>query len=73
MLADCPSTTSCSDQSLQDGRLARDNEAIKTSLKLYDEALERFIPVLMGMAKIYWDRGNYTQVRTFRSIPLGAA
>lgn len=22
----------------------------------------RYIPVLMGMARIYWDRGNYVQV-----------
>jgi tetratricopeptide repeat protein 30 len=49
---------------IQDARLARDNEAIKTSLKMYDDSLERYIPVLMGMAKIYWDRENYTQVET---------
>ena len=29
--------------------------------------LRRYIPVLMGMARIYWDRGNYAQVeRIFR-------
>ena len=27
----------------------------------------RYVPVLMGMARIYWDRGNYAQVeRIFR-------
>ena len=25
-------------------------------------ALERYIPVLMGMARIYWDREHYSQV-----------
>ena len=47
---------------IQDARLERDNAAIKTSLKLYDEALERYIPVLMAMARIYWERENYPQV-----------
>lgn len=28
----------------------------------YDDALERYIPVLMGQARIYWDMGNYSQV-----------
>jgi tetratricopeptide repeat protein 30 len=52
---------------IQEGRLAHDNEAIKASLKRYDEALERYIPVLMGQARIYWDRENYPQVeRIFR-------
>lgn len=26
---------------------------------MYDAALERYIPVLMAMARIYWDRENY--------------
>jgi len=42
--------------------VARDNDAIKTALKEYDDALERYIPVLMSMARIYWDRENYPQV-----------
>lgn len=28
----------------------------------YDEALERYIPVLMAQAKIYWERENYPMV-----------
>ena len=32
----------------------RDNELIKRTLKLYDDALERYIPVLMAQARIYW-------------------
>eukprot|EP01039_Chlorochromonas_danica_P003860 gene3860-4217_t len=47
---------------IQDARLARDNEAIKNSLKLYDEELEKYIPVLMAQARIYWDRENYPMV-----------
>jgi tetratricopeptide repeat protein 30 len=47
---------------IQDARLRRDSEAIKTALKEYDEALERYIPVLMAMAKIYWDMENYDAV-----------
>jgi tetratricopeptide (TPR) repeat protein len=49
-------------KAVQDARLARDNEGTKLGLKLYDETLQRYIPVLMGMARIYWDRDNYTQV-----------
>lgn len=29
---------------------------------MYDAALERYIPVLMAMARIYWDRENYPVV-----------
>merc|ERR1711871_499409 len=47
---------------IQLARVARDNDAIKTALKEYDDALERYIPVLMSMARIYWDRENYPQV-----------
>eukprot|EP00752_Nemacystus_decipiens_P017948 g16088.t1 len=47
---------------IQDARMARDNDAIKTSLEMYDAALERYIPVLMAMARIYWDRENYPMV-----------
>jgi len=47
---------------IQDARIARDNEQIKNALKEYDDALERYIPVLMAQAKVYWDIGNYQQV-----------
>jgi len=42
--------------------LARDNEGIKKSLKEFDECLEKYIPCLMGMAKIYWEKENYLEV-----------
>jgi len=44
---------------IQDARIGRDNNAIREALKKYDEALDKFMPVLMSMAKIYWDRDNY--------------
>jgi len=54
-------------KAIQDARIARDNDLIKLSLQEYDEALERYIPVLMAMARIYWDRENYPMVeRLFR-------
>lgn len=51
-------------KAIQDARLARDNEAIKQALKDYDEGLERYIPVLMAMARIYWERENYAMVES---------
>jgi len=47
---------------IQDARLAGDNDRIKQALKEYDEALERYIPVLMAQAKIYWDLEHYSMV-----------
>eukprot|EP00741_Cyanophora_paradoxa_P021809 tig00000241_g21052.t1 len=47
---------------IQDARLARNNDAIKKAFMEYDEALERYIPVLMAMARIYWDLDNYGMV-----------
>lgn len=47
---------------IQDARIAHDNDQIKASLKEYDESLERYIPVLMAMTRIYWDRDNYPMV-----------
>lgn len=54
-------------KAIQDARIARENEAIKNSLREYDDALERYIPVLMAQARIYWERENYPMVeRLFR-------
>jgi tetratricopeptide repeat protein 30 len=49
-------------KAVQDARNARDEADIKSAIRDYDEALERYIPVLMGQAKIYWDMENYQQV-----------
>ena len=46
-------------KNIQDSRLARDNEGIKKFLKEFYEFLEKYIPVLMAQAKIFWDRENY--------------
>ena len=54
-------------KNIQDARLARDQEQIRKWLKQYDEALERYIPVLMSQARIYWDLEHYPMVeRIFR-------
>jgi tetratricopeptide repeat protein 30 len=47
---------------VQDSRNKRDEGELKSALKEYDEALEKYIPVLMGQAKIYWDMENYGAV-----------
>jgi tetratricopeptide repeat protein 30 len=49
-------------KNIQDARLNRDNEGIKKSLKEFDECLEKYIPVLMAQAKIFWDKENFTMV-----------
>eukprot|EP00294_Goniomonas_avonlea_P012917 CAMPEP_0114552862 /NCGR_PEP_ID=MMETSP0114-20121206/7347_1 /TAXON_ID=31324 /ORGANISM="Goniomonas sp, Strain m" /LENGTH=664 /DNA_ID=CAMNT_0001737759 /DNA_START=88 /DNA_END=2082 /DNA_ORIENTATION=+ len=49
-------------KAIQDARLARDPEGIKKCLKEYDDTLEGYIPVLMAMARIYWDLDNYSMV-----------
>lgn len=49
-------------KSIQDARLAKDNDGIKRSLKEFDDCLDKYIPVLMSQAKIYWDKENYSVV-----------
>lgn len=49
-------------KAIQDARISHDSNAVRNSLQDYDEALERYIPVLMGQAKIYWDIENYQMV-----------
>nr|XP_022317500.1 tetratricopeptide repeat protein 30A-like isoform X1 [Crassostrea virginica]XP_022317679.1 tetratricopeptide repeat protein 30A-like isoform X1 [Crassostrea virginica] len=44
---------------VQEARQNHDDEAVKRAVNEYDEALERYIPVLMQQAKIYWDMENY--------------
>lgn len=47
---------------VQEARQNHDDDAVKKAVNEYDEALERYIPVLMQQAKIYWDMENYQQV-----------
>lgn len=47
---------------VQESRQNHDDEAVKRAVNEYDEALERYIPILMAQANIYWDLENYPQV-----------
>jgi len=49
---------------INQGRFKKDTAAIKKALMEYDEALEKYIPVLMAQARIYWDREHYEMVET---------
>uniref|UniRef100_A0A8C1T8C4 Tetratricopeptide repeat protein 30 n=1 Tax=Cyprinus carpio TaxID=7962 RepID=A0A8C1T8C4_CYPCA len=47
---------------VQEARHNRDDESLKKYVQDYDEVLERYIPVLMAQAKVYWNRENYSMV-----------
>ncbi|KAL7754390.1 hypothetical protein RI367_000371 [Sorochytrium milnesiophthora] len=47
---------------VQEARQNHDDDAVKRLVHDYDETLERYIPVLMSQAKIYWDSNNYAMV-----------
>eukprot|EP01147_Barroeca_monosierra_P007560 gene7560-9839_t len=47
---------------VQEARQQSDEDAVKRHVNAYDDALERYIPVLMAQAKIYWDMQNFVQV-----------
>ncbi|XP_063077494.1 intraflagellar transport protein 70A [Engraulis encrasicolus] len=47
---------------VQDAKVTRDDEGLRKALHDYDEVLEKYIPVLMAQAKIYWNRENYSMV-----------
>lgn len=47
---------------VQEARQNWDDEAVKKAVNEYDETLEKYVPVLMAQAKIYWDMKNYTMV-----------
>merc|ERR1712232_237233 len=49
-------------KNIQDARRQRDQTAVKKYLNDFDEALAKYIPVLMGQAKIYWDLEHYSMV-----------
>ena len=54
-------------KSIQDARIARNNDPIRQAITEYDEALEAYIPGLMAMAHIFWEKEQYSQVeRIFR-------
>ncbi|KAA0705771.1 Tetratricopeptide repeat protein 30A [Triplophysa tibetana] len=47
---------------VQESRHNREDDSLKKNIQEYDEVLERYIPVLMAQAKIYWNRENYSTV-----------
>ncbi|KAL1493920.1 hypothetical protein ABEB36_009600 [Hypothenemus hampei] len=47
---------------VQEHRNRGDIEIVKKAIMEYEECLDRYIPVLMAQAKIYWDMENYSQV-----------
>ncbi|GBG33812.1 Tetratricopeptide repeat protein 30A [Hondaea fermentalgiana] len=49
-------------KNIQDSRTNRESDAVRTALAEYDQALERYIPVLMALARIYWEREHYAMV-----------
>lgn len=49
-------------KNIQDARRNRDQGAVKKHLADFDEALSKYMPVLMGQAKIYWDMEHYSMV-----------
>lgn len=52
---------------VQESRSQGDNEEVKRAVLEYEDALEKYIPVVMAQAKIYWDIENYPEVeRIFR-------
>ncbi|KAJ3069482.1 Tetratricopeptide repeat protein 30A [Podochytrium sp. JEL0797] len=52
---------------VQEARTNMDEETVKRVVSEYDDAVERYIPVLMAQAKIYWDMENYASVeKVFR-------
>ncbi|KAL3690678.1 hypothetical protein R1sor_004329 [Riccia sorocarpa] len=55
-------TLRCLTKQIQNARMSSDQEAYKKAITKYEEVLECYIPVIMAMAKIWWDKDNYLQV-----------
>jgi tetratricopeptide repeat protein 30 len=47
---------------VHEARQNHDEDSVKRLVNEYDDAVERYIPVLMSQAKIYWDMENYSMV-----------
>ncbi|KAJ1513294.1 Tetratricopeptide repeat protein 30A [Coelomomyces lativittatus] len=47
---------------VQEARTARDEEKAKKYVIEYDQRLERYLPILMSQAKLYWDQQRYSVV-----------
>ena len=49
-------------KAIQDAKMVRNNDAMKAGLNDFDEAVEKYMPVLMAQARVYWERENYIMV-----------
>ncbi|CAD7958369.1 unnamed protein product [Amoebophrya sp. A120] len=49
-------------KNIQDARRQRDQPLVKKHLAEFDDSLSKYIPVLMGQAKIYWEKEKYGEV-----------
>lgn len=49
-------------KTVQEARSNRDDDSVKRAVVQYEDALNRYIPVLMSQAKIPWDMDNFGQV-----------
>ncbi|KAJ3409648.1 Tetratricopeptide repeat protein 30A [Chytridiales sp. JEL 0842] len=47
---------------VQEARQNLDEDAVKRVVNDYDDSVEKYIPVLMAQARIYWDLENYSMV-----------
>ncbi|KAI8900460.1 hypothetical protein BC833DRAFT_581763 [Globomyces pollinis-pini] len=47
---------------VQEARSNHDEEVLKRVVHEYEDAVNRYIPILMAQAKIYWDMDNYHMV-----------
>lgn len=56
---------------VQESRSNNDSELVKKAVAEYEDCYEKFIPVLMAQAKIYWDLENYNQVGCLGKLGYG--
>lgn len=49
-------------KAIQDAKMVRNNDAMKAGLQDFDDATEKYMPILMAQARVYWDRENYLMV-----------
>jgi len=47
---------------VQEIRKSNRDEIVKKALNEYDEGLEKYIPILMAQASIYWQMENYQAI-----------
>lgn len=47
---------------IKEAQRDKDNELLQQMLKEYDDGLEKYIPVLMAHAKIYWNKDDYVTI-----------